>query len=72
MSNCLTVSLVAYPFDKKSAEVAYIQRALATAIEEIAVKRGNTTSGTIIGISPAGVANTALGSWTYTPSATKP
>ena len=59
-------------FDKKSAEVAYIARVLDTIRNELVRGQGTVTSGSVIGVSPAGVANTSLGSWTYTPSATKP
>lgn len=59
-------------FDKKSAEVEYLITVLETLQKELGRGQGTVTSGTILGNSPAGVANTALGSWTYTPSATKP
>ena len=72
MSTCLTVTLNAYTFDRLSAEVAWIDAALDTVVKEITQQRGNRTSGNIIGQTPNGVPNTSLGSWTYTPSASKP
>ena len=72
MSTCLTITLNAYSFDRLASEVAWIDAALDTVVKEIAQQRGNKTSGTIIGQTPSGVANTSLGSWTYTASATKP
>jgi hypothetical protein len=68
----LTITIVDQAFDKKSAEVAYLQRVLDTLKNELGRGQGNITSGTILGTNAAGVANTSLGSWTYTPSATKP
>jgi hypothetical protein len=59
-------------FDKKSAEIAYIQRVLDTLLKELAGARGTVTSGTIRGQSAGGVNNSALGSWTYTPAASNP
>jgi hypothetical protein len=68
----LTLSINDPGMPSKSAEVAYIRKCVETALTEIGRGNGNTTSGTIVGQSAAGVANTSLGSWTYTPSATKP
>jgi hypothetical protein len=69
----LSISITDPPvFDKKSAEVAYLQRTLDILKNEIGRGAGTVTSGTIIGQSATGVANSSLGSWTYTPSATKP
>ena len=58
-------------FDKKSAEVAYLARALEIAAAEIQRGQGTVTSGSIMGTSQSGAA-ASLGSWTYAPSATKP
>ena len=52
----LTVSINDPGLDKKSAEVSYAIRALNEVIKELG--RGNSP--------------TALGSWTYTPSASNP
>jgi hypothetical protein len=68
----LTVTIVDQAFDKKSAEVAYLQRVLDTLKNELGRGQGNVTSGTILGTNAAGTPNTSLGSWTYTASATKP
>jgi hypothetical protein len=59
-------------FDKKSSEVAYLIGVLQTIEKELGRGQGNVTSGTVLGVNAAGVANTSLASWTYTPSATKP
>lgn len=67
----LTVTIVDPSFDKKSAEVAYLLNVLELLQTELGRGRGVTTSGSIIGVSSTGVANTSLGSWTYTPSASK-
>jgi hypothetical protein len=68
----LTVTIVDQAFDKKSAEVAYLQRVLDTLKNELGRGQGNVTSGTILGTNAAGTPNTSLGSWTYTASASKP
>jgi hypothetical protein len=59
-------------FDKKSAEVAYILNFLETVKKEIGRGQGTTTTGTVLGTSSGGTPNTALGSWTYTATATNP
>jgi hypothetical protein len=59
-------------FDKKSAEVAYLAKVLDTVKNELARGGGTVTSGTVLGNSAGGTANTALGSWTYTPAASNP
>jgi hypothetical protein len=58
--------------DKKSAEVAYILKFLDTVAKEIGRGQGTTTTGTVLGTSSGGTPNTALGSWTYTATATNP
>ncbi len=68
----LVVTITDQAFDKKSAEVAYLQRTLQLLGNEIGRGRGAITSGTIIGQSAAGVANSSLGSWTYVSSASNP
>jgi hypothetical protein len=45
---------------------------MAEVEKEFGRGNGTVTSGSIVGMSAAGVANSSLGSWTYTPSATKP
>lgn len=68
----LVVTFVDQVFDKKSAEIQYLARTLELLRNELTRSRGIVTSGTIIGQNAAGVANTALGAWTYTPSASNP
>jgi hypothetical protein len=68
----LVITINDQSMDKKSAEVAFARTAVETAMKEFERGRGTVTSGTILGVSGAGVANTSLGSWTYTPSATNP
>ena len=66
------VSFTDQTFDKKSAEIAYVAQVLDTLKNELVRGQGNVTSGSIIGTNAAGVPNTSLGSWTYTPSTNKP
>jgi hypothetical protein len=68
----LTITIADPVFDKKSAEIAYLVGVLRTLENELGRGQGTVTSGTIIGTNPAGVANTSLGSWAYTASASKP
>ncbi|HSZ64768.1 MAG TPA: hypothetical protein VK825_01065 [Xanthobacteraceae bacterium] len=58
-------------FEHKSAEVSYMRRVLETIAEELSRSQGNVTSSSIVGHSASGAPNTSLGSWTYTPTATK-
>jgi hypothetical protein len=59
-------------FEKKSSEVAYLERVLDIVKAEIGRGRGTVTSGIITGTNQAGVANSSLGSWSYMASGTKP
>jgi hypothetical protein len=68
----MTVTINDPNLDKKSAEVAYVNRCLETVITEIGRGNGTVTTGVILGMSATGVPNTALGSWTYLPTATRP
>lgn len=68
----LTVSINDQSMNRKSAEVTFAMYALREVEKEIGRGRGTVTSGTILGVSGAGVANTSLGTWTYTPSASLP
>ena len=72
MAVSLTISITDQGLDKRSAEVTFALYALNEVAKEFGRGRGNVTSGTILGTSGAGAANTSLGSWTYTPSATNP
>lgn len=68
----LTITISDPGLPKKSSEVAYALHALDQVKTEIGRGNGNITAGTIIGVGSGGVANTAKGTWTYTPSATLP
>lgn len=68
----LTIAINDQTMDKKSAEVAFAAYAVAEAMKEFQRGNGTVTSGTIKGVNGAGVANTSLGSWTYTASASNP
>ena len=68
----LTISITDQAFDKKSSEVGYILKVIDTLKKEIGRGHGTITSGTILGTNALGVPNSALGSWTYAPSASKP
>lgn len=68
----LVITLVDQVFDKKSAEAAYLAQTLQRAAQEIQKKQGTLTSGTMLGTNAVGTPNTALGSWTYTSSASNP
>lgn len=67
----LTITINDPAFDKKSSEVAYLIGVLRTLETELGRGQGKVTSGTILGVSAAGVANTSLGSWTYAASGSK-
>ncbi len=67
----VTISDPSFTGQSKASEVAYLLRVLDTLKTEIGRGNGTTTSGTILGTNTAGTPNTSLGSWTYTPSATK-
>jgi hypothetical protein len=64
----LSVTIKSYTFDKWSSEVAYNCYVLDLLKNELGRAKGTVTSGNIVGVSPAGVANTSLGSWTFVPS----
>jgi hypothetical protein len=68
----LTITIADQGFDKKSSEIAYLQRVIDTLKTEIGRGQGTVTSGTIIGQNPAGIANSSLGSWNYASSGSKP
>lgn len=60
--------------DRKSAEVAYALYAANVALMEFARGNGTKTSGTILGTGPTFSATgpTAMGTWSYTATATNP
>jgi hypothetical protein len=69
----LTMSFVDQVFDKKSAEVGYLAKALMIAAQQLQASGGaSSVSTNIIGNNAAGTANSTLGSYTYTASATNP
>lgn len=67
----LTITINDPAFDKKSSEVAYLIGVLQTLEMELGRGRGKVTSGTILGVSAAGVANSSLGTWAYSASGNK-
>jgi hypothetical protein len=67
----LTVSINDPTLDKKSAEVAFALRALDEVKKELGKGNGTITSGTILSYT-TGLGPTAMGTWTYTPSASNP
>lgn len=66
----ITINDPAMP--SKAAEVAYIDRCLATVKTEIGRGNGNINTGNIISYNNAGVPNSTLGTWTYVSSASRP
>ena len=68
----VTVTAPSTPLDRKSAEAVFVLKALAIVGTEFGRGNGTVTSGTILGTDAAGNANTSLGSWTYTASASNP
>lgn len=70
----LTVTIVDPNFSgqKKSSEVAYLQRVLDIIKSEIGAGNGTKTSGSVLGINQAGTPNSSLGSWVYVPTGTSP
>jgi hypothetical protein len=68
----ITITDPSPAFQSKAAEVAYMLGVLQTIEKEIGRGVGTVTSGTITGLSAGGTPNTALGSWTYSPAASKP
>jgi hypothetical protein len=69
MSVVFQLEIFAQDFDRRSAEVEFVERCLALAGAELRREHGARLSGTITGVSPGGVPNTALGLWTYDPAA---
>jgi hypothetical protein len=67
-----TVSINDPSLAKRSSEVAFIRKAVETALEELGRGNGNVTSGSVIGTDSGGNTNVSLGSWTYTSSASGP
>jgi hypothetical protein len=68
----ITITDPSPAFEHKSSEVAFLQRVLQVLQTEIGRGVGTVTSGSIRGTSAGGTPNTSLGSWTYSPAATKP
>lgn len=59
-------------FDHKSQEIDHVLRVLDVVKQEIGKTRGTVTSGTILSYNQSNVSPSALGSWTYTPTASLP
>lgn len=69
----LTVTIVDQTFDKKSAEVAYLEGVLQLVGASLRRSQGTvSTSTNVLGTNAAGTPNTTLASYTYTASATHP
>jgi hypothetical protein len=68
----ITINNIVPAQDRKSAEVAIILQALDIVETELGRGRGTVLTGTILGVNAAGVANTSLGTWAYTPVASLP
>jgi hypothetical protein len=68
----ITVNDPVPAFSSKAAEVRYLIGVLQTFENEFGRGVGTVTSGTIVGQNAAGTPHTSLGSWSYTPAATKP
>ena len=58
--------------NRKSAEATFIQYAVSEALKEMSRARGTLASGSIIGMSATGVANSSLGTWTMLSTAPNP
>ena len=69
----LTMTFVDQVFDRKSAEVQYLAKVLMTAAQQLQASGGASAASTnIIGNNAAGTANSTLGAYTYTASASNP
>jgi hypothetical protein len=68
----LTITINDPGLDTKHAEVSFARRTLQIIDTELGQGNGNKTTGPITGVGANGVGGASLGSWTYTPSATKP
>jgi hypothetical protein len=75
-SNIMTVftcTFVDQVFDKKSAEVAYIEKVIGLVAQKLSGQRGTvSTSQNVLGVNAAGTPNTTLATFTYTASASNP
>jgi hypothetical protein len=72
MAVALTLTINATQFDKRSSEVAYLARVLEIAAAEIQRGGGAMTSGSIIGTGQGQGGAVSLGSWAYSPTASRP
>lgn len=69
----ITITINDPSLDTKSAEVTYFLRAIDIFKTEIGRARGTVTSGSLLGIHPDGKGGgRSLGSWSYSPGASKP
>jgi hypothetical protein len=60
----LTVAAQSPPFEKRASELAFIERALALAVQDVRAAGGAKTSGDIVNDGA-----TVIGSWVYDPTA---
>ena len=68
-----TLTIQDQSFDKTSSEAAWIANVLRTVANNVQSTQGTKTSQqTVYGVNSAGVANSAVAQYTYTPSGTKP
>ena len=69
----LSVTITDQTFDKKSSEVAYLQKVLHLVAQSLSSKQGASSAATnVLGVNAAGVPNTVVASYTYTASASNP
>jgi hypothetical protein len=69
----VTINNLSPQFDKRSAEIAFLERALDVIKTELGRGNGNVTSGVILDFSEVpGSSPTPLGTWTYNPFAPNP
>jgi hypothetical protein len=69
----LTVTFVDQTFDKKSAEVAYLEKVLELVAAELRNTQGTVSASTpVLGTNAVGTPNTTLATFTYTSSASNP
>lgn len=69
----LTISIVDQTFDKKSSEVAHLERVLLLIAQKLRSNQGTLTgSQNVVGVSAAGVPNTVLATFTHAASGSNP
>jgi hypothetical protein len=69
----LTITITDQVFDKKSSEIGYLVKVIDLVQAHMEGRRGNQVGPqNVLGQNQAGVANTVVASYTYTPSASNP